>query len=198
MPAIVAESTVVIAPSGIRPPRHRAPSVGTPPKYSVRQTATLEPSTLAETGSSVARESGPPPSPHASELHRLLVERVTDYAIFALDAGGHIVSWNPGAQRLKGYLAHEIIGKHFSTFYPEEDKRAGKPEWELEVATDVGRIEDEGWRIRKDGTRFWANVVITALRDDTGTLVGFAKITRDLTERMEAQERALDDTRRLA
>jgi PAS domain S-box-containing protein len=123
---------------------------------------------------------------------------VTDYAIFALDAGGYIISWNPGAQRLKGYLAHEIIGKHFSTFYPEEDKRAGKPAWELEVATDVGRIEDEGWRIRKDGTRFWANVVITALRDDSGTLVGFAKITRDLTERMEAQERALEDTRRLA
>ncbi len=169
-----------------------------PPKYSVRQTATLEPSTLAETGSSVARESGPPPSPHTSELYRLLVERVTDYAIFALDAGGHIISWNPGAQRLKGYLAHEIIGKHFSTFYPEVDKRAGKPEWELEVATDVGRVEDEGWRIKKDGTRFWANVVITALRDESGTLVGFAKITRDLTERMEAQQRALDDTRRLA
>jgi PAS domain S-box-containing protein len=123
---------------------------------------------------------------------------VTDYAIFALDAGGHIISWNPGAQRLKGYLAHEIIGKHFSSFYPEVDKRAGKPEWELEVATDVGRVEDEGWRIRKDGTRFWANVVITALRDDHGTLVGFAKITRDLTERMESQQRAIDDAKRLA
>ena len=126
------------------------------------------------------------------------MERVTDYAIFALDAGGHIISWNPGAQRLKGYLAHEIIGKHFSTFYPEVDKRAGKPEWELEVAMDTGRVEDEGWRIRKDGTRFWANVVITALRDDRGTLVGFAKITRDLTERMEAQQRAIADARRLA
>ena len=153
---------------------------------------------MPETGSPTARESGPPPSPHADELYRLLVERVTDYAIFALDAGGHIISWNPGAQRLKGYLAHEIIGKHFSSFYPEEDKRAGKPEWELEVATDVGRVEDEGWRIRKDGTRFWANVVITALRDDHGTLIGFAKITRDLTERMELQRRAIDDARRLA
>jgi PAS domain S-box-containing protein len=150
------------------------------------------------TGSSTARESGPPPSPHAQELYRLLIERVTDYAIFALDAGGHIVSWNPGAQRLKGYLPHEIIGKHFSTFYPEVDKRAGKPEWELEVVERDGRIEDEGWRVRKDGTRFWANVVITALRDDHGTLVGFAKITRDLTERMEGQERAIADARRLA
>lgn len=160
--------------------------------------ATLEHSTLPETGSPTARESGPPPSPHTAELYRLLVERVTDYAIFALDPGGHIISWNPGAQRLKGYLAHEIIGKHFSNFYPEVDKRAGKPEWELEVATEVGRVEDEGWRIRKDGTRFWANVVITALRDDHGTLVGFAKITRDLTERMESQQRAIDDARRLA
>jgi len=150
------------------------------------------------TGSSTARESGPPPSPHAQELYRLLIERVTDYAIFALDPGGHIVSWNPGAQRLKGYLPHEIIGKHFSTFYPEVDKRAGKPEWELEVVERDGRIEDEGWRVRKDGTRFWANVVITALRDDHGTLVGFAKITRDLTERMEGQERAIADARRLA
>ncbi len=149
-------------------------------------------------GSPPARESGPPPSPHATELYRLLVERVTDYAIFALDPGGHIVSWNPGAQRLKGYLAHEIIGKHFSIFYPESDRRAGKTEWELEVAMDVGRVEDEGWRLRKDGTRFWANVVITALRDDDGRLVGFAKITRDLTERMEAQERAINDARRLA
>ncbi len=151
-----------------------------------------------QTRRATASESGPPPSPHAAELYRLLIERVTDYAIFALDAGGHIVSWNPGAQRLKGYQAHEIIGKHFSSFYPEEDKRAGKPEWELEVAEDVGRVEDEGWRIRKDGTRFWANVVITALRDDDGRLVGFAKITRDLTERMETQQKVIDNTRRLA
>ena len=148
--------------------------------------------------SPLAHAPGPYPSPHAVELYRLLIERVTDYAIFALDAGGHIVSWNPGAQRLKGYQAHEIIGKHFSTFYPDSDKRAGKPEWELKVATEAGRVEDEGWRIRKDGTRFWANVVITALRDDDGRLVGFAKITRDLTERMESQQRAIDDARRLA
>ena len=141
---------------------------------------------------------GPTPTPHVAELYRLLIEGVSDYAIFALDAQGHIATWNPGAQRLKGYRAHEIIGKHFSVFYPEEDIRAGKPPWELEVATAEGRLEDEGWRLRKDGTRFWANVVITALRDDTGTLVGFAKITRDLTERMEGQERAIQNARRLA
>jgi len=141
---------------------------------------------------------GPTPPPHSTDLYRLLVEGVTDYAIFALDPTGHIITWNPGAQRLKGYLAHEIIGKHFSTFYPEEDIRAGKPPWELEVAIAEGRLEDEGWRLRKDGSRFWANVVITALRDETGTLIGFAKITRDLTERMEAQERAIQNARRLA
>jgi PAS domain S-box-containing protein len=121
-------------------------------------------------------------------LYRLLVESVRDYAIFALDSGGYIVTWNEGAQRLKGYRAEEIIGRHFSTFYPPADIAAGKPKWELEVAVRDGRIEDEGWRIRKDGSRFWANVVITALRDETGTLVGFAKVTRDLTERRRAEE----------
>jgi PAS domain S-box-containing protein len=126
------------------------------------------------------------------------VEGVSEYAIFALDPQGYIVSWNPGAERLKGYRAHEIIGKHFSTFYPQEEIQRGKPAWELEAATDVGRVEDEGWRLRKDGTRFWANVVITALRDNHGALVGFAKITRDLTERMEAQERAIENATRLA
>ena len=140
----------------------------------------------------------PTPPPHSVDLYRLLVEGVSDYAIFALDPTGHIITWNPGAQRLKGYRPHEIIGKHFSVFYPEEDIRAGKPPWELEVAIAEGRLEDEGWRLRKDGSRFWANVVITALHDETGTLIGFAKITRDLTERMEAQERALQNARRLA
>jgi PAS domain S-box-containing protein len=196
--AIGDESIDGIAPSGIAMSRHPVPSAGRHLQFSVRPTATLEHSTLRETDISTARESGPPPAPHADELYRLLVEQVTDYAIFALDAGGYIISWNPGAQRLKGYVAQEIIGKHFSIFYPEEDKRAGKPEWELEVAADAGRVEDEGWRLRRDGGRFWANVVITALRDDHGTLIGFAKITRDLTERMEAQERAIEDTRRLA
>ncbi len=158
--------------------------------------ATAEPNVLPETGSLPSREGGP--APQTADLYRLLVEGVSDYAIFALDPTGHIVTWNPGAERLKGWKAHEIIGRHFSTFYPEEDIQAGKPPWELEVAIREGRLEDEGWRLRSDGTRFWANVVITALRDDHGTLVGFAKITRDLTERMEAQERAIQNARRLA
>ena len=120
-------------------------------------------------------------------LHRFLVESVTDYAIFALDTSGHILSWNEGARRIKGYTADEIIGRHFSTFYPAEDLAAGKPKWELEVAVRDGRFEEEGWRIRKDGSRFWANVVIMTLRDETGTHVGFAKVTRDLTERRAAE-----------
>src|SRR5204863_3854548 len=112
-----------------------------------------------------------------------LAEGVKDYAIFMLDPQGHIASWHAGAERIKGYKADEIIGKHFSIFYPEEDIRRDKPGYELKVATEVGRFEDEDWRIRKDGTRFWANVVITALRDKEGTLRGFGKVTRDLTDR---------------
>ena len=126
-----------------------------------------------------------------ADLHRLLVESVTDYAIFVLDERGFVRSWNPGAARLKGYTESEIIGKHFSIFYTQPDLEADKPAWELEVASRTGRVEDEGWRLRKDGTRFWANVLITALRDKTtGALVGFAKITRDLTERRNAEEQA--------
>jgi len=119
---------------------------------------------------------------------RLLVEAVQDYAIFMLDTTGHIRTWNLGAQRIKQYNATDIIGKHFSIFYPEEDKRNGKPQWELEVAEKEGRFEDEGWRLRKDGSRFWANVIITALRDKSGKLVGFGKVTRDFTERMQSKE----------
>ena len=128
--------------------------------------------------------------PAAGSLYRLLIESVDDYAIFALDAQGHIVSWNPGAARFKGYTEREIKGKHFSVFYSPEDLANNKPQYELEVAAKVGRFEDEGWRFRKDGTRFWANVVITALRDTDGTLIGFAKITRDLTTRRDAEEKA--------
>ena len=128
------------------------------------------------------------PQPQSEEQFRLLLEAVQDYAIFMLDATGHIRTWNLGAQRIKQYAAADIIGKHFSIFYPEEDKRNGKPQWELEVAKKEGRFEDEGWRIRKDGSRFWANVIITALRDKNGNLVGFGKVTRDFTERMEAKE----------
>ncbi|WP_143264076.1 PAS domain-containing protein, partial [Amycolatopsis kentuckyensis] len=107
---------------------------------------------------------------------RLLVQGVLDYAIFMLDTGGRIESWNAGAERIKGYAAGEIIGRHFSVFYPAEDIAAGKPARELEVAVAEGRLEDEGWRLRKDGTRFWANVVITALYDEQGRLHGFGKV----------------------
>jgi PAS domain S-box-containing protein len=125
------------------------------------------------------------------DLLRLLVESVTDYAIFLLDEHGYVRSWNAGAARLKGYTESEIIGKHFSIFYTQPDVEAGKPASELQVAAKTGRVEDEGWRLRRDGSRFWANVVITALRDkSTGALVGFAKITRDLTERRKAEEQA--------
>src|SRR5262249_14919184 len=110
----------------------------------------------------------------------------------------HILTWNPGAQRFKGYTADEIIGQHFSVFYPPEDIATRKPWWELEVAEAEGRFEDEGWRLRKDGTRFWANVVITALRGEAAELVGFAKVTRDLTERRAGELRAIEDARRLA
>ncbi len=122
------------------------------------------------------------------ELHRLLVESVDEYAIFALDTDGFILSWNAGAQRFKGYTADEIIGKHFSIFYPAEKIEEGWPEYELREAARLGRFEDEGWRIRKDGSRFWANVVITALHDSDGRLVGYGKVTRDLTERRLAEE----------
>src|SRR6476661_9173572 len=125
----------------------------------------------------------------------LLVDTVQDYAIFGLDPAGHILTWNAGAQRIKGYTADEIIGEHFSRFYTAPDVERGHPAEELRIATETGRYEEEGWRVRKDGTQFWANVVITALRDG-GRLVGFGKVTRDLTERREA-EQALDRFRRL-
>ena len=123
-------------------------------------------------------------------LYRLLIESVSDYAIFALDPEGRVLSWNPGAQRFKGYTAEEIVGRHFSVFYPPEEIAAGKPQHELEVAAKKGRFEDEGWRIRKNGSRFWANVLITPLRDSEGKLVAFAKVTRDLTARRAAEEQA--------
>ena len=126
--------------------------------------------------------------PESESRYRLLVDAVQDYAIFMLDIQGYVASWNLGAERIKGYKASEIMGKHFSVFYPPEDKSAQKPARELEIAIREGRVEDEGWRVRKDGSRFWANVVITALRDSTGSLVGFGKVTRDMTERMQAQE----------
>jgi PAS domain S-box-containing protein len=119
---------------------------------------------------------------------RLMVDAVTDYAIFLLDPTGHILTWNRGAQRLKGYTPDEVIGRHFSIFYPEEEQRRGHPDDELRQAVEKGRYEEEGWRLRKDGSRFWANVVITALFDDDGHHVGFTKVTRDFTERRAAEE----------
>jgi PAS domain S-box-containing protein len=125
----------------------------------------------------------------AEEHFEHLVADVKDYAIFLLDRQGHIRSWNAGAERIKGYKATEIIGQHFSRFYPKEAAASGKPDWELKEATATGRFEEEGWRVRKDGGLFWANVVITALRDESGELHGFLKITRDLTERKQNEEK---------
>jgi len=128
---------------------------------------------------------------------RLLVESVKDYAIFILDPKGHVSSWNPGAQRIKGYSSDEIIGRHFSAFYPPDAIAEGKCELELEIAIQEGRFEEEGWRLRKDGSRFWANVTITTLRDTANQLLGFAKVTQDLTQRREAEasSRALAEQR---
>jgi PAS domain S-box-containing protein len=124
----------------------------------------------------------------SDERFRLLVESLQDYAVFMLTPQGNIATWNPGAERIKGYRAEEIVGQHFSVFYPPEAVYRGWPEHELKMAAQRGRFEDEGWRLRKDGTRFWANVVITALRAEDGTLLGFAKVTRDLTERRRHEE----------
>ncbi|HEX9104763.1 MAG TPA: ATP-binding protein [Polyangia bacterium] len=121
---------------------------------------------------------------HDAARFRLIVDSVQDYAIFMLDARGNVSSWNSGAERIKGWRADEIIGQHFSRFYPEEDVRAGRCEHELLVAASDGRFEDEGWRVRKDGSRFWANVIISRIVDpDSGALLGFAKVTRDLSQR---------------
>jgi PAS domain S-box-containing protein len=122
------------------------------------------------------------------ELFHSLIKGVQEYAIFCLDPLGHVVSWNAGAERLKGYRAEEIIGQHFSVLYPREDVKSGKPEQGLAEAAQRGQSENKGWRIRKDGSRFWANVVITALRDPKGSLHGFAKLTRDMTERHQKEE----------
>src|SRR5471032_1780123 len=118
----------------------------------------------------------------------MLVTAISDYAIYMLTPDGFISSWNTGAERFKGYTAHEVIGQHFSVFYTEEDRRAGKPARALQIAREQGKFEDEGWRVRRDGTRFWASVVVDPIRDPSGELIGFAKITRDITERKAAEE----------
>jgi len=127
----------------------------------------------------------------SDQLLRLIVEGVKDYAIFTLDREGRVASWNSGAEQIKGYKAEEIIGQHFSCFYTQEDIRRSKPAEELRIAAEKGRVEDEAWRLRKDGSRFWANVVITVIRDANGHLTGFSKITRDFTDRKRVEEALL-------
>lgn len=132
---------------------------------------------------------------HMNE-EQLLLQSIRDYAIFRLDPEGYIRSWNEGARHLKGYSAEEIIGKHFSVFYTDQDKQDKKPERELVIAAREGKYEEEGWRVRKDGTLFWANVLITRLLDAEGKLVGFAKVTRDLTEKKLAEEKLVRSEQR--
>lgn len=132
------------------------------------------------------------------ERLRLMIGSIQDYAIFLLDPEGHIASWNPGAERIKGYRAEEIVGRHFSMFYPPEDAAAGRPARELEIARREGRYAEEAWRVRKDGTRFWANVVLAAVRNEQGELVGFTKVTRDMTDRRRQQEELLAAEREAA
>ena len=141
-----------------------------------------------------ARPTAEPAQVDGEHQFRMLVQGVADYAIYLLDPQGNITSWNLGGERIKGYRSEEIIGQHFSRFYTAEDRAEGEPARGLAVAARDGRSELEGWRVRKDGTRFWANAVIDAIRDPHGTLIGFAKVTRDLTEKKAAEE-ALELTR---
>lgn len=142
----------------------------------------------AEEPEAQAEAEGAPRGPLlAIDTFQLLVAPVEDYAIFLLDASGRVRSWNQGAELIKGYRAEQILGRHFSLFYPEEDIAAGKPLWELDQAELRGKLEDTGWRVREDGSRFYANVIITALRDERGQLAGFIKVTRDITARREAE-----------
>jgi len=132
-----------------------------------------------------------------AEQFRLLVDAVQDYAIFMLDVEGYVVSWNKGGERIKGYRESEIIGVHFSLFFTEEDRRLGKPEEQLRLATEQGRVEQEVWHVRKDGSRFWANVTLTAIRGADGKLMGFGKVTRDFTERRKMEKRVANSEKSL-
>jgi PAS domain S-box-containing protein len=136
-------------------------------------------------------------SPASDDPFRLLVESIVDYAIYMLDPKGYVTSWNTGAERIKGFQTDEIVGKHFSTFYTPEDRAAGMPETVLETARREGKYEGEGWRVRKDGTRFWASIVVDRINDEKGKLVGFAKITRDMTEKREAELRLQESREQL-
>ncbi|WP_233830363.1 PAS domain-containing hybrid sensor histidine kinase/response regulator [Paraburkholderia sp. ZP32-5] len=148
----------------------------------------LDVSSSRENGAPARMQAQAPATPPVRADYSSLVQAIEDYAIFLLDASGHIVSWNAGAQKLKGYAESEIVGQHFSRFYTEEAVARGWPTYELEQATLTGRFEDEGWRVRKDGTTFWANVIITSVYDEAGNVTGFAKITRDLTAQREYVE----------
>ncbi|HTM91360.1 MAG TPA: PAS domain S-box protein, partial [Flavisolibacter sp.] len=132
----------------------------------------------------------------SEERYRALVEQIIDYEICMLDEKGRIISWNEGAQKIKGYTAEEIIGKYFTIFYPQEDILNGKPAHELEIARQEGKYEEEGWRLRKDGSRFWASVVITAVYNSEGFLLGYSKVTRDLTEKKEAEKALRESSER--
>jgi len=168
-------------------------------RWVLRRDSNGEPVEILEINSDITRQKVAMDELSRSEQRfRMLVDNVREYAIFMLDQRGIVSSWNEGARRIKGYQSDEIIGKHFSAFYSREDVLAGKPQWELEMARAEGSWEDEGWRLRKDGTRFWANVVITALFDDSGALTGFAKVTRDLTTRREEEQRLRMHAERMA
>jgi PAS domain S-box-containing protein len=145
----------------------------------------------------MVKEEAPPtaPAPLRDDIDRLLVGSVIDYAIYMLDLNGRIVSWNPGAEAIKGYSPQEAIGRHYSFFFTDEDREARTPDIALQRAAEAGRYQAEGWRVRKDGTRFWAMVVVDAIRDDAGDLIGFAKITRDLTERRMAEQALIESER---
>lgn len=150
----------------------------------------------SSTASQTALKAGPPTVPKvtvAEDVYRRLVESVSDYAIYMLDTNGLVSSWNQGAQRFKGYTAGEIIGQHFSRFYTDEDRKVGRPAQALAIAISEGRFEDRAWRVRKDGTHFRAHIIIDPIRNDDGTLAGYAKITRDVGEAY-AQEQALRDS----
>jgi PAS domain S-box-containing protein len=147
-----------------------------------------------DVGSTVSKQ----PLENMSDARRLqlLIDAVVDYAIYMIDLEGRVLSWNSGGSRLKGYKADEIIGQSFSRFYTPEDRAAGLPHKALSIAREAGRFSGEGWRVRKDGSRFWALVVIDAIRDENGELIGFAKVTRDITERQEAHWNLLESERR--
>jgi rsbT co-antagonist protein RsbR len=148
---------------------------------------------MAKEAAAVGHAKNEPPAELNKEtsmdMLQVLVDNIREYAIIMLDPKGMVMTWSPTAERIKGYRGDEIVGKHFSVFYSQEDAASGKMERELEVASREGRFEDEGWRVRKDGSKFWANVVLTALRDSQGKLLGFGKVTRDLSERKAAEDR---------